>query len=65
MSEPAAPTGSEPGEYAVVRGRVTAVAGDQVTVESSRGPVTVWLPAGVTLRVGDWVDVQTSVHPMR
>jgi hypothetical protein len=65
MSEPAAPTGSEPGEYAVVRGRVTAVAGGQVTVESSRGPVTVWLPAGTTLRVGDWVDVQTSVHAMR
>jgi hypothetical protein len=66
MAEPSAPAGSEPGEYAVVRGRVTAVApGGQVTVESVRGPVTIWLPAGTTLRVGDWVDVQTSVHPAR
>lgn len=65
MGEPSTPAGSEPGEYAAVRGRVTAVAGGQVTVESARGPVTVWLPAGTTLRVGDWVDVQTSVHPMR
>jgi hypothetical protein len=65
MIDPAAPAGSEPGEYATVRGRVTAVEPAGLTVESSRGPITVWLPAGTTLRVGDWVDVQTSVHPMR
>jgi len=66
MTEPAAPTGSEPGEYAAVRGRVTSVEpAGRVTVESSRDPVTVWLAPGATLRVGDWVDVQTSVHPMR
>lgn len=66
LSEPAAPTPSEPGEYAVVRGRVTAVdPAGRLTVDSARGPVSVWLPAGATLRTGDWVDVQTSVHPAR
>jgi len=66
MTEPAAPAGSEPGEYAAVRGQVTAVdPSGRLTVESFRGPITVWLPAGTTLRVGDWVDVQTSVHPTR
>lgn len=66
MAGPPAPSGSEPGEYAVVRGRVTSVEpAGRLTVESSRGPVTVWLPAGTTLRAGDWVTVQTSVHPAR
>jgi hypothetical protein len=66
MTEPPAPPGSEPGEYAVVRGQVTAVdPAGRLTVDSTRGPVAVWLPAGTTLRVGDWVDVQTSVHPTR
>ncbi len=36
-----------------------------LTVDSTRGPITVFLPAGATLRAGDWVDVQTSVHPAR
>ncbi|MGH7309958.1 MAG: hypothetical protein ACREK6_14810 [Candidatus Rokuibacteriota bacterium] len=66
MVGPPAPSASEPGEYAVVRGRVTSVEpAGRLSVESSRGPVTVWLPAGTTLRVGDWVTVQTSVHPAR
>jgi hypothetical protein len=65
-TDPPAPTGSEPGEYAVVRGRITAVdPAGRLTVDSARGPVTVLLPAGATLRTGDWIDVQTSVHPTR
>jgi hypothetical protein len=66
MAGPPVPSASEPGEYAVVRGRVTSVEpAGSLTVESLRGPVIVWLPAGTTLRVGDWVTVQTSVHPAR
>jgi hypothetical protein len=61
---PTPAVGAEPGDYAVVQGRVTAVdAGGRLTVESPRGPVTVWLPGTARYRVGDWVEVQTSVHP--
>jgi hypothetical protein len=66
MTEPPVPSATEPGEYAAVRGRVTSVEpAGRVTVDSARGPVTVWLPDGTTLRVGDWVTLQTSVHPAR
>lgn len=65
-TEPAALAGTEPGEYAVVRGRITAVEpSGRLTVDSARGPVTVFLPSAGTLRAGDWIDVQTSVHPAR
>jgi hypothetical protein len=61
---PAPAVGREPGEYAVVQGRVTGVDGiGSLTVESPRGPVTVWVPGGSRYRVGDWVEVRTSVHP--
>jgi len=63
-STPTPAVGAEPGDYAVVRGRVTAVdAVGRLTLESPRGPVTVWLPGAARYRVGDWVEVQTSVHP--
>jgi hypothetical protein len=61
---PAPEVGKEPGEYAVVQGRVTEVDGvGSLTIESPRGPVTVWVPGGTRYRVGDWVEVRTSVHP--
>jgi hypothetical protein len=63
-SPPAPAVGAEPGDYAVVQGRVTAVdAVGRLTVESPRGPVTVWLPVAARYRVGEWVEVRTSVHP--
>jgi hypothetical protein len=63
-SPPSPAEGPEPGDYAVVQGRVTEVdAVGRLTVESPRGPVTVWLPGGSRYRVGGWVEVRTSVHP--
>lgn len=65
-SEPAAAVGPEPGEYAVIRGRITAVdPAGRLTVGSQRGPVTVAAPGVGAYRVGDWVEVHTSVHPVR
>jgi hypothetical protein len=63
---PAPSAGSEPGDYAVVVGRITSVDPDaRITVESPRGPVTVWAPANFRLDVGQTVEVRTSVHPAR
>ncbi|MGH7390841.1 MAG: hypothetical protein ACREM3_15505 [Candidatus Rokuibacteriota bacterium] len=65
-AEPAASVGSEPGEYAVVRGPITAVTPDgRLTLESPRGPVTIAVPNAARYRVGDTVEARTSVHPMR
>jgi hypothetical protein len=62
--ELAAAVGTEPGEYAVVRGRITAVdPAGRLTVSSQRGPVTLAAPG--SYRVGDWVEVRTEVHPVR
>lgn len=64
--EPAASPTTEPGEYALFRGRVTAAdPAGRLTVESSRGPVTVAVPAVGRYRVGDWVEVSTTVRPGR
>jgi hypothetical protein len=63
---PSASIGSEPGDYAVVVGRITAVDRDgRITVESPRGPVTVWLPETLRYGVGETVEVRTAVHPRR
>jgi hypothetical protein len=63
---PAASVGSQPGDYAVIVGRITSVDRDaRITVESPRGPVTVWAPANFRLDVGRTVEVRTSVHPAR
>jgi hypothetical protein len=68
-AEPAplvAPVGTEPGEYAILRGRVTAVdPGGRLSVESARGPVTVLVPFATRYRAGDWVEVETAVQPAR
>jgi hypothetical protein len=62
----AAPLGTEPGEYAILRGRVMAVdPGGRLNVESARGPVTVLVPFASRYRSGDWVEVETAVHPAR
>ena len=62
--DPAASPRTEPGDYAVVMGRVLAVdPSGAITVESSRGPVTVRVPDAARYKVGDTVEVRTSVHP--
>jgi hypothetical protein len=64
--EVAASVATEPGEYAVVRGPLKAVdPAGRLTVESPRGPINVWVPDAQRYRVGDAVEVRTSVHPSR
>ena len=63
--EPFASTRTEPGDYAVVMGRVLAVdPSGRLTVDSSRGPIDVLVPTATRYRVNDTVEVRTSVHPM-
>lgn len=63
---PSASVGSEPGEYAVVKGPITAVdAAGRITLESPRGPVTVAVPSASRYAVGEVVEVHSSVHPSR
>ena len=63
IDPPAAPR-TEPGDYAVVMGRVLAVdPSGRLTVESARGPVDVRVPNATRYKVGDTVEVRTSVHP--
>jgi hypothetical protein len=65
-AEPAASMSSEPGDYAVITGRVTAVNPQgTLTVESPRGPVTVALPDAARYQPGMPVQVRTGVHPGR
>jgi hypothetical protein len=62
--DPSASPRTEPGDYAVVRGRVLAVdPAGQLTIESSRGPVIVRVPNVTRYKVNDTVEVRTSVHP--
>lgn len=62
--DPSASPRTEPGDYAVVMGRVLAVdSAGRLTVDSSRGPVTVYVPNAAHYTVGDTVEVRTSVHP--
>jgi hypothetical protein len=62
--DPAASPRTEPGDYAVVMGRIVAVdPSGSITVESARGPVTVRVPNASRYKVGETVEVRTSVHP--
>jgi len=61
---PSASPRTEPGDYAIIMGRVVAVdPAGAVTVESARGPVTVRVPNATRYKVNDTVEVRTSVHP--
>ena len=54
----------EPGEYAVVVGKVTQVdPNGRLVVESPRGPIEVTVTNASQFKVGDMVQVSTSVHP--
>jgi hypothetical protein len=45
-------------------GRVLAIdPSGSLTIESARGPVTVRVPNVTRYKVGDTVEVRTSVHP--
>jgi hypothetical protein len=64
-AEPSAAVATEPGDHAVVTGRiVTRDANGRLAVESPRGLVQVWVqPADVErFRVGDFVQVRTRVR---
>jgi hypothetical protein len=54
-----------PGDQAVVVGRILAVnpAAGSLSIESPRGPITVWVPDAMSFKVGDFVQVQTVVQP--
>jgi hypothetical protein len=53
-----------PGDQAVVVGRVLSVTpAGAMTVESPRGPITVWVSGPASFKVGDFVQIQTLVQP--
>jgi hypothetical protein len=63
---PAAPVGREPGDYAVVTGRILQVdPSGKLTIESPRGPIQVAVPQPQADRwkTTEPVQVQMSVHP--
>lgn len=61
----ASPT-TEPGEYAVVVGRIMGITPNgMLRVESPRGPVEVWVPTPERYRAANTVEVRTSVTPAR
>lgn len=53
-----------PGDQAVVVGRILAVnQAGTLTIDSPRGPITIWVPDANAFKVGDFVQVQTVVQP--
>ena len=61
--QPAASVMTEPGDYAVVTGRVVSVdPRGLLTVESPRGPITVWLQEVTLYQLGAAVQVGTFVR---
>jgi len=60
---PAASPSSEPADHAVITGRIMGVnPGGVLVVESPNGPVQVLVADGAKYKVGDWVEVRTSVR---
>ena len=61
--DPSASPRMEPGDYAVIMGRVLAVdPSGSLTIDSARGPVMVRVPNATRYKVNDTVEVRTSVH---
>ena len=52
-----------PGDSAVVVGRILSVNQGTLTIDSPRGPITVWVPDANAFKVGDFAQVQTVVQP--
>ncbi len=63
-ASPQVPASTEPGDQAVVVGRVLASdpAAGTVTVDSPRGPITVWIPDAAAYPAGTTVRVTTSIR---
>jgi hypothetical protein len=52
-----------PGDQAVVVGRILSVnPTGTITIDSPRGPITVWVPDAASFKMGDFVQVQTVVQ---
>jgi hypothetical protein len=61
-TEPAALAGGEPGDYAVITGRILAVEPTgRLTIESPRGPINVWVADASRYTMGQPVQLRTSV----
>ena len=59
---PAALAGGEPGDHAVITGRILAVEPTgRITIESPRGPVNLWVANASRYVVGQSVQARTSV----
>jgi hypothetical protein len=52
-----------PGDSAVVVGRILSVNQGTLTIDSPRGPISVWVPDANAFKVGDFAQVQTVVQP--
>jgi hypothetical protein len=53
-----------PGDQAVIVGRILSISETgMLSIESPRGPISVWLPDAARFKVGDFVQVQTVVQP--
>jgi hypothetical protein len=64
--EPAALAATEPGDHAVITGRILGIdPAGRMTVESPRGPVNVWVPAPQNYAVGQEIQLRTSVTAAR
>lgn len=60
---PAASPSSEPGDHAVITGRIIGVnPGGILVVESPNGPIQVLVADGAKYKVGEWVEVYTTVR---
>jgi hypothetical protein len=54
---------SEPGDHAVVTGRIIGVnPGGVLVVESPTGPIQVLVADGAKYKVGEYVEIRTTVH---
>ena len=60
---PPSPASSEPGDYAVVTGRILGInPGGVLVVESPTGPVRVLVSDGGRFKAGDWVQIHTTLR---
>ncbi len=63
-SEPAALAATEPGDYAIVTGRILALdPSGRITIESPRGPVSAWVADPSRYRMGQAVQLRTALAP--
>jgi hypothetical protein len=61
VAQPSAPASSQPGDSAVVTGRIIGVDRGLLVVESPSGPIQVWAGASPRYAVAQTVQVRTNV----